>query len=177
MRAGSRQFCAKNKCSEGSLFSIPSEHLFSGQNGANLEPSGPNFSNFSGLLCHTLQLVDIPLDNLLDHSQPLAEVDGIPGSQHFLAVHLACAHGDLADHTIVPATGPISSDFGITRFKHGFPKYEEIAQLGIQEFVPALEVADHGCPMSSPEEIELTGDHDFVTVASNDMSHAETPDH
>ena len=49
------------------------------------------------LLSHTLQLVDSPLDNLLDRSQPLAEVDGIPGSQHFLAVHPACAHGDLAD--------------------------------------------------------------------------------
>ena len=46
-----------------------------------------------------------------------------------------------------------------------------------EEFVPASELADHGYPMSSPEEIELTGDHDFVTVASNDMSHAETPDH
>ena len=41
LRAGNQPFCVKNKCSEGSLFSTPCEHLFSGQNRANLEPWGP----------------------------------------------------------------------------------------------------------------------------------------
>ena len=41
LRAENRLFCSKNKCSEGSLFSTPSVHLFSSQNGANLEPCGP----------------------------------------------------------------------------------------------------------------------------------------
>ena len=48
------------------------------------------------LLSHTLQLVDIPAGNLLDHPPALAEVDGIHGSQPLLVVHLACAQGDLA---------------------------------------------------------------------------------
>ena len=48
------------------------------------------------LLSHTMQLVDIPTDNLLDHPPALAEVDGIPGSQPLLAVPLACTQGDLA---------------------------------------------------------------------------------
>ena len=40
-----------------------------------------------------LQNVYIPLDNLLDHSQPLAEVGGIRGSLQLLAVHPAIASG------------------------------------------------------------------------------------
>ena len=43
-----------------------------------------------------LQNVDIPPDNLLDHSQPFAGVDGIPGSLLLLAVHPVLAHGVLA---------------------------------------------------------------------------------
>ena len=45
------------------------------------------------LFSHFLQNVDIPPDNLLDHSQPLAGVDGIPGSLHLLAVHPVVASG------------------------------------------------------------------------------------
>ena len=41
LRAENQLFCLKNNCSEGYFFSTPSEHLFSGQNGANLEPCGP----------------------------------------------------------------------------------------------------------------------------------------
>ena len=48
------------------------------------------------LLSHTIQLVEIPVDNLLDHPPALAMVDGIPGSQPLLAVPLACTQGDLA---------------------------------------------------------------------------------
>ncbi len=47
------------------------------------------FSNF-------LQNVERPPDNLLDHSQPLAGVDGIPGSLQLLAVHPVLAHDVLA---------------------------------------------------------------------------------
>ena len=48
------------------------------------------------LFSHFLQNVDIPPDNLLDHSQPFAGVDGIPGSLQLLAVHPVLAHGVLA---------------------------------------------------------------------------------
>ena len=44
----------------------------------------------------TVQLIEVPEDNLLDHPPALAEVDGIPGSQPLLAVPLACTQGDLA---------------------------------------------------------------------------------
>ena len=47
LRAGNLPFCVKNKCSEGSLFSTPCEHLFSGQNRANLEPWGPFWSQLA----------------------------------------------------------------------------------------------------------------------------------
>ena len=40
-----------------------------------------------------LQNVDILTDNLLDHSQHLASVDGIPGSLQLLAVHPVIASG------------------------------------------------------------------------------------
>ena len=40
--------------------------------------------------------VDLPPDNLLDHPQPLARVDGIPGPLQLLAVHPVLAHGVLA---------------------------------------------------------------------------------
>ena len=36
----------------------------------------------------------------------------------------------------------------------------------IQEFVPALELDEHGYPTSSPAEIELDGDHDHVSATS-----------
>ena len=48
------------------------------------------------LFSHFLQNVDLPPDNLLDHPQPLAGVDGIPGPLQLLAVHPVLAHGVLA---------------------------------------------------------------------------------
>ena len=52
-------------------------------------------ANESGpaLFSHFIQNVDIPSDNLLDHSQLGAGVDGIPGSLQLLAVHPAIASG------------------------------------------------------------------------------------
>ena len=45
------------------------------------------------LFSHFLENVDIPPDNQLDHSQPLAGVDGNPGSLQLLAVHPVIASG------------------------------------------------------------------------------------
>ena len=68
--------------------------------GAELEPTGAELAENgtdlqAALICYapSLKNVDIPLDNLLDHSQPLADVDGIPGSLQLLAVQPVIASG------------------------------------------------------------------------------------
>ena len=57
-----------------------------------------NGTDLPALICSApLSLnVDLPPDNLLDHPQPLAGVDGIPGPLQLLAVHPVLAHGVLA---------------------------------------------------------------------------------
>ena len=67
--------------------------ILSIQNGVELTDNGNALQ--AALICYapSLQNVDIPLDFLLGHSQPLAEVDGILGSLQLLAVHPVIASG------------------------------------------------------------------------------------
>ena len=137
-----------------------------------MEPTGAEFAENgtdlqAALICYapSLQNVDIPLDNLLDHSQLLAEVDGILGSLQLLAV-------------------PKNQTPSCERvwFSHAYHLDDSIMQLvdiptdNLLDHPPALAEVD-GIPGSQPLlAVPLACAQGDLAVASNSSSHAETID-